>query len=242
MKLITLNIWGGQIYNPLCAFIKAHADTDIFCFQEVYKNAYQKVCTDDAPVQLNIFSELEKLLPEHTGFFKPTVNGIYGIALFIKKEFSILDEGEIMIHHAPNYVGLGPTHSRNLQWIRYQSNGRTYSIMNVHGLWSNEGKIDTADRITQSLNIRNFVDKQSNPFVLCGDFNARPDTKSIAILKHKMNDLVQTHNIQSTRTSLYLKDEPFADYVFTSNDITAHHFNVLSDVVSDDAPLMLEFD
>lgn len=136
MKLITLNIWGGQIYDPLCTFIQTYADTDIFCFQEVYKNAPHKVCTDDAPVRLNIFSELTNLLPEHTGFFKPTVNGIYGIALFIKKKFSILAEGEIMIHHAPNYVGLGPTHSRNLQWIRYQSNHKTYTVMNVHGLWT----------------------------------------------------------------------------------------------------------
>lgn len=242
MKLITLNIWGGQIYDPLCTFIQTYADTDIFCFQEVYKNAPQKVCTDDAPVRLNIFSELENLLPEHTGFFRPTVNGIYGIALFIKKKFPILEEGEIMIHHAPNYAGLGPTHSRNLQWIRCHANAKTYSIINVHGLWCKEGKIDTVDRIKQSTRIRDFMNQQKNPFVLCGDFNARPNTESISRLAQGMNNLIQTHNIQSTRTSLYGKDEPFADYVFTSNGINVHHFNVLNDVVSDHAPLMLAFD
>lgn len=242
MKLITLNIWGGQIYDPLCAFIKQHADIDIFCFQEVYKKASHKVCTDDAPVNLDIFSEFENLLPQHTGFFKPTVNGIYGIALFIKKGFTVLGEGEIIIHEAPNYPGLGPTHSRNLQWLRYQSNGKIYTVLNVHGLWNSLGKIDTPDRIAQSIKIRSFMDTQDTPVILCGDFNAKPATTSIALLAQGMNNLIQTHNIQSTRTPLYLKEEQFADYIFTSPDITVHNFEALEDVVSDHSPLMLDFD
>jgi len=33
MKLISLNTWEGQIYEPLKNFIKYHAkDVDIFCF------------------------------------------------------------------------------------------------------------------------------------------------------------------------------------------------------------------
>lgn len=38
MKLICLNAWGGKIYQPLMDFIRKHTqDTDIFCFQEVFK-------------------------------------------------------------------------------------------------------------------------------------------------------------------------------------------------------------
>ena len=36
MKLISLNIWGGKLWNDLVILLEYHAaDTDIFCFQEV---------------------------------------------------------------------------------------------------------------------------------------------------------------------------------------------------------------
>ncbi len=39
MKIITLNIWGGKVFEPLMNFFKEHAeDTDIFCLQEVFNN------------------------------------------------------------------------------------------------------------------------------------------------------------------------------------------------------------
>ena len=90
MKLITLNIWGGHVHEPLHTFIKQHADTDIFCFQEIYKQATQKISTDDRWVNLDSFSEFQALLTQHTGFFRPIVNGTYGIALFIKKRLPSL--------------------------------------------------------------------------------------------------------------------------------------------------------
>ena len=65
MKLITLNIWGGYIKEPLLKFIATHQDIDIFCFQEGYHNAPNKISTDDKENSLNIFSELQDLLPEH---------------------------------------------------------------------------------------------------------------------------------------------------------------------------------
>ena len=38
MKLITLNLWGGRVKQPLIDFLlEQEADTAIFCFQEVYK-------------------------------------------------------------------------------------------------------------------------------------------------------------------------------------------------------------
>ena len=39
MKLITLNVWGGKVFEPLMDFFKKRAgDTDIFCLQEVFDN------------------------------------------------------------------------------------------------------------------------------------------------------------------------------------------------------------
>jgi endonuclease/exonuclease/phosphatase family metal-dependent hydrolase len=241
MKLITLNIWGGHVRSPLFKFINKHQETDIFCFQEVYHKAPQKISIEDRAVSLNIFSELEALLPNHHSFFRPVVNGIYGIGMFVKKEIAVLEEGEIDIHDNPVYQGTGPTHSRNLQWVKCRINEHTYYIMNVHGLWNGQGKADAPERVIQSHRIRNFLDTIQTPKILCGDLNLRPDTESLRIIEKGMKNLIQQFNVMSTRTSWYPKEEKFADYVFTSPEITVNHFEVLKDEVSDHSPLLLDF-
>ncbi len=242
MKLITLNIWGGHINDPLLKFIADHQETDIFCFQEVYHQAANKISNEDRLHNLNIFSDIAKLLPSHQGFFRPVVNDIYGIACFVKKEIDVLSEGEIIIHSNDDYPGMGPTHQRNLQWVECQQDKKSYAILNVHGLWNGQGKTDTPDRLCQSKRVKEFMDTLGVPKILCGDFNLRPDTESMKILEHGMNNLITLHQITSTRTSLYPKEEKFADYILTSKDIVVNRFEVMPDEVSDHAPLLLDFD
>jgi len=241
MKLITLNIWGGHVYSPLLEFIESHQEIDIFCFQEVYHKAENKISDDTRPVCLNIFSELQALLPNHQAFFRPTVGETYGIGTFVRKEIYVVGEGDIIIHDNPHYSGRGPTHSRNLQWLQYRINHQTHSILNVHGLWNGKGKADCPERIAQSLKIREFMDEINTPKILCGDFNLRPDTESVNILEQGMNNLIQIYDVRSTRTSFYPKEEKFADYIFTSPEIKVKNFEVMKDEVSDHAPLMLDF-
>ena len=242
MKLITLNIWGGHVRKPLLDFISTYRDIDIFCFQEVYHNAQHTIWQDDNEASLSIFSDIDQLLPKHTGFFRPVVGEGYGIGIFIKKEIDVLGDGEILIHENPTYAGHGPTHSRILQWVSCRHNHKTYSIVNVHCLWNEHGKTDSPARIDQSQKISDFMDTLSTPKILCGDFNLRPDTESIKILERKMTNLISVYNVKSTRTRFYEKDEPFADYLFTSPDITTNTFSVMNDEVSDHAPLLIDFD
>ncbi|MES2503715.1 MAG: endonuclease/exonuclease/phosphatase family protein [Myxococcota bacterium] len=243
MKLVTLNIWGGHIRQPLLDFIEIHQEIDIFCLQEVYHNAAHTTCTlDGFEVSLDIFSDIGALLPNHQGYFKPVVNNSYGIGVFIRNSIRVIDEGEVKIHDNPIYPGMGPTHQRNLQWVRFQENNQTYTVSNVHGLWNGQGKTDTHERITQSKNIKDFLNTCDGPKILCGDFNLKPDTESLKILEVGMTNLIKTHNITSTRTSFYQKNEKFADYVFVSPEISVNHFEVMKDEVSDHASLFLDFD
>jgi endonuclease/exonuclease/phosphatase family metal-dependent hydrolase len=240
-KLITLNIWGGHIEKPLLNFIKSNQDVDIFCLQEVYCKASAKISNEDRYINLDIFSEIQKLLPEHRGYFRPVVNNIYGIAMFVKTNIQVMDEGEVTIYANDNYIGVGPTHSRILQYIKCSINNKDLVIINIHGLWNGMGKNDSPERIVQSSKIKEFIDKVNTPKILCGDFNLRPDTQSLQILGGTMDDQIKIHNIQSTRTNFYPGTERFADYVFTSKDITVKNFQVLADEVSDHAPLLVEF-
>lgn len=241
MKLITLNIWGGHVRDPLHQFIVSHQSVDIFCFQEVYHNANEMITIEDRKVSLNIFAELQELLPNHMGYFRPVVDNIYGISMFINKKINVSEEGASLIHNNPNYPGRGPTHSRILQWIKCDIDDQTYTIMNVHGLWNGRGKTDTEERIAQSAKIKEFMNTITTRKILCGDFNLNPHTQSLKMLANDMNNLVDIYQVISTRTSLYPKEEKFADYIFTSKEILINKFEVLKDEVSDHAPLFIDF-
>jgi endonuclease/exonuclease/phosphatase family metal-dependent hydrolase len=241
MQLISLNIWGGHIHQPLLEFISHYRDVDIFCFQEVYRHASRKISSDDRLVNLNIFTDLQTVLPDHQAFFRPVVDDVYGIGMMIKKTIDVLEEGDVIIHDNPSYSGLGPAHSRNLQWVLCRSNQQIYSICNVHGLWNGQGKTDTAARLAQSQRIKTFLNSIRTPKILCGDFNLRPDTESIRLLEADLQNLIKIHGIHSTRTRFYDKEEKYADYIFSSPEIIVNSFTVLVDEVSDHAPLLLDY-
>ncbi len=241
LKLITLNIWGGHVKEPLLSFIKSKQDVDIFCFQEVYCKAEAKISDETRYINLDIFSEIQSLLPNHTGYFRPVVQGIYGIATFIKKHLRLIEEGEHLIHANDNYIGIGPTHSRILQYSRIEHMGQKFYVINVHGLWNGMGKGDSPERINQSLEIKNFLDSTNAPIILCGDFNLKPGTKSLEILSQEMDDHIKISGVQSTRTSFYPGAERFADYIYSSKNIDVQNFQVLPEEVSDHAALMMDF-
>jgi endonuclease/exonuclease/phosphatase family metal-dependent hydrolase len=241
MKLITLNLWGGRIKEPLLNFVKNHAGTDIFCFQEIYHNSPAKMSDERLSPSLNLYTELQETLPDHQPFFRPVIKNIYGIGIFIKKEIKVVEEGEVVIYHVANYSGNGGDHTRKLQWIKCDIGGTVCHILNVHGLWTGINKKDASARLEQSRIIKEFMNTITTPIILCGDFNLLPNTKSVEMVAAGMNNLIQTHGITSTRTSFYDKAEKFADYIFTSPNIVIKNFRVLPDEVSDHSPLLLEF-
>ena len=240
MKLITLNIWGGYLHDDLLLFMAEYHDIDIFCFQEVYHDADEKISTCDMPLSLRLFNDIAACLPHHAAYFCPVVAS-YGLAIFVKKSIQVVDSGEHMIHSNDAYIGKGPTHQRKLQWLICEDQGKQHTICNVHGLWNGQGKGDSPERLKQSEKIHQFATSLSMPTIVCGDFNLKPDTESLSIIKQCFVDLIQKFQVTSTRTSYYKKTEKHADYVFTSPNIVVHDFKVLQDEVSDHAPLYLSY-
>ncbi|MDB5194672.1 MAG: Endonuclease [Parcubacteria group bacterium] len=240
MKLICLNTWGARTGEPFFEFIKKHEDTDIFCFQEIYENAAERMAERYPQVRHNLLSELKALMPEYDNYFRPALYGMYGQALFIKKDIRVLEEGEISIHVGNDQLSLSGHHDRNLQWATFDKDGKKFILMNVHGLWNGKGKTDTPERIAQSRRIREFMDKAKGSKIVCGDLNLEPDTESVRIVEEGMRNLIKEYRVTSTRTSLYDKAGRFADYVFTTPDIEIRDFKVLPDEVSDHAALLLE--
>ncbi len=248
MKIISLNIWGGRVGQDFIEFVTRHsADTDIFCFQEVYKDAVEPLKGSEyvEPAKHQSFYLLQKLLPNHELIFHPSFLQVYGVCLCIKKSVKILETGELFIHKERGYVPedeLGK-HARNLQYaqVKFKDDSEPITIVNVHALWNGLGKTDTDDRIEQSRRIVEFIKNIRTEVILCGDFNLRPDTKSLAMIEGSgLRNLIKEYNIASTRTSLYNKPEKHADYIFVSSGIEIKSFVVMPDEVSDHSPLLLE--
>ncbi|MCX6785549.1 MAG: endonuclease/exonuclease/phosphatase family protein [Candidatus Komeilibacteria bacterium] len=255
MKLITLNIWGGSVYKPLLRFIKDKSKSiDIFCFQEVFSTTSKK--KKSGQIRADIFQALQKSLPNHIGYFAPSIKGCdmdgsvnfnlsFGLAIFIKKNIKVNKIGEIFVHkhrNAPvNFLG---NMARNLLYVVVENMGQEYLIANMHGLWNHGPKTDTSDRIKQSQKARKLLDKFFGKKLICGDFNLLPNTRSVAILDKGMVNLVKKYKVKSTRNRLYrhFKDHPlFADYIIVSPEIKVKDFKVLKNLVSDHSALFTEF-
>ena len=253
MKLITLNTLGGRAgKEKLLDFFADNSDVDIFCLQEIWAAPYENIENqlvggrkiDVSRTLVYGLQEISNVLSGHTAFFRPHHLDNYGLLILIKKEWQVIEEGEVWVHKHKEYVPEGDIgkHARNIQFVTFNTPAGLKTVINFHGLWNGEGKEDSHDRVEQSEKIIAFLKTLTNEYILAGDFNLNPTTQSMNLLEaHGMRNLIKEFGYTSTRTPLYEKDGKFADYVLVSGGIEVLDFNVLPDVVSDHSPLMLEF-
>jgi endonuclease/exonuclease/phosphatase family metal-dependent hydrolase len=247
MKIISLNTWMGIVCEPLTAFFRMHKDVDIFCLQEVYKNAEGKAKPHpEYDVDFNLFTHLSELFADtHEGYFEPTIGDYYGIAIFVKKGIEVAEHGGAFIYENPNEeedVKHDPgNHNRRLQFIRITHTGASLMIVNVHGMYKGgQRHEDIPERIEQSKRIRAFLAEHPGRFVMAGDFNLDIKTEALTILDDGYQNLVREYGISSTRTRFYPKDDLYADYAIVSPEVSVTDFKVLPDLVSDHAALLIE--
>ncbi len=252
MKLITLNVWGGGVYDKLMEFVKLHAgDADIFCLQEVFSNP--SGTHPNGRWRSNLLEDFKKILHEYDFYFAPKsfgydysgsvdVDVYFGNVIFIKKGIPVSFHEEIfgIIDH-PNH-NWQETAIGKAQFIKFAHEQKEFVVCNFHGLWKNgSNKKDDTDRLAQSQLIKDTLDQFDCAKILCGDFNLLPNSASIKILEEGTKNLITDYNILSTRSSLYKKEIRFADYVLVSPNVDVKTFEVLKDEVSDHLALALDF-
>lgn len=245
---MTLNMWGGILSERFPDFFDKHKDVDIFCFQEVYRGAQEKKndefikIWDISKDSLNLFEDLKEILPEYVGYFRPHVEDFYGLAIFVRKNIAVVEEGDIWIYGTGEYKETG-VHSRNLQYVDLKVEDVILRIANVHGIWIPEtDKLDIPERLEQTRIILEFLKQKEIPVVLVGDFNLRPETQSLQAIEREYTNLLPKYGITDTRTSFYTKECRYADYVFVSDDIKDTKLEVATEEVSDHAALVLDFE
>ena len=245
MKILSLNTWGGRAGNKeLLDFIKSHNDVDVFCFQEIWQGGQDYADVWSGDIDTALFKNIGNVLEDHIGFFRPHWADFFGLALFVKKDLKIKEEGEIFVHRSKDFTkgDFTTNHPRNIQYVTIETPSGLRTICNFHGLWTGGGKDDTEERITQSEKIIKFLEELKNPSILCGDFNLLLESKSLKMFEDfGMKNLIKEFNITSTRSSHYTKPVRFADYTFVSKDIQVNDFKVLPDEVSDHLAMYLDF-
>ncbi len=268
LRLETLNIWGGRLYQSLLAHVHRQASTvDIFCFQEVYSTHSHHLFTrevedtipgpypsNDLPERANIYRELLEALPDFAGYFsscqdRHAYSGpvdfdlSFGLAIFARKTLSVDEVGEHFVHRQRNSIigANNATIGRNLQYIQFHLADKPVTVINMHGLWNGKGKTDSPKRLEQSRKVKGFLETISGAKILCGDLNVLPTTQSLALLEQDLRNLVKAYGITSTRSPFYQQPDRFADYVLVSPDVQVEGFQVLDEEVSDHSPLLLTF-
>ncbi|MDB5188912.1 MAG: Endonuclease [Candidatus Nomurabacteria bacterium] len=248
MKLITLNTWAGREKAAFDAFLKEHmVETDIFCFQEIFNN-YDGATGDyinHDEGNGNILQEITDILADFDQYFCPIAENVFGIAIFLKKGIGLIASGELVMYENPDFDPHDKTsdHTRKMQWMHIQHGRKDVMIMNVHGHWDARGRDDTPNRLQQSKILNDFIESVGlTPKIMVGDFNLNAQTESIKLLEKNFTNLISKYGVTSTRTPLYTGDDQHSDYVFVSPEVLVEDFKVMPDVVSDHAPLYLQFD
>ena len=265
MRIISLNAWGGRLHEALIDYIR-QADADVLCLQEVLRapgtdwgwSTYRDAGLE-LPQRANLFAEISAALPGHDGFFCPTSRGElfnadsaiaaeFGLATFVRKSHSVIAQGLDFVHGGFSANGWGEhPRPRNAHCIRVVSheNASSLTIAHMHGLRDPAGKNDTAARKKQAAALVALVERVwpgGEGLVVCGDFNILPDSETFTILARLgLSELVTGNGLVDTRTSYYLKQGRFADYMLVTPEVKIARFEVVeAPEVSDHRALLLD--
>jgi hypothetical protein len=103
MKIISLNTWGGRAgKQQLLEFFETYKDIDIFCLQEIWSTSHVHregeviagIPLSSEDIMTNGLEKISDILVTHTPYFRPHVDDNYGLLMFVKKEYNIIQEGE----------------------------------------------------------------------------------------------------------------------------------------------------
>lgn len=261
MKLISLNTWGGKYFQPLINFIRQHSrDADIFCFQEIY-HTKSNIKQYRNLIRANLLAELKNILKDFQVFYFPNLSGFddeanpvkfdlqYGLAIFIKNSIIINSHKDYLIYKNKIAYPLKKDFSNlatPLQYLSFNSNGKTFAVFNFHGTPFPGEKLDSKRRLLEAKRVNKIIENKSGSKILVGDFNLLPNTQSLKIFEENMRNLIKGFNIQRTRSTLspFFKEpdfQKFADYAFVSHDVKVIDFQIPDVKVSDHLPMLLKF-
>jgi endonuclease/exonuclease/phosphatase family metal-dependent hydrolase len=263
VKIISINAWGGAMFDELVAWLET-VDAEAICLQEVTRTADRSGWSTFAdgertlPQRLNLFDDVSAVLPGYTPYFVandagPVTDGEgvelrqdFGIATWVRDDVPVVGLDARFVHsrfvdHTVWDVDDRPRAALAVT-VRDRVAGKSVSVIQCHGLRDPAGKGDSPIRLEQARKLAEMVEHvrpSVDVVVLCGDLNLLPTSETFALLaEHGMTDLVGDAD---TRTSIYTKAIRSASYVLVSSPTAVRSFEIVAaPEVSDHRALVLE--
>lgn len=242
-KLVNLNTWlGGKLFDQASAFLQQESP-DIITLQEVYNGTDSKL-----PKNLRTILEIKKL--GYTYFsFSPcfqdeSTQGKLDRGNAILSRFPIVSTHSIFYDRPYGvYSELNsqdfPFFPSNLQYCQIQIEDKTVNVFNTQGIWGLDGK-DSKRRLAMSNTIVTAI-KDKEHVILAGDFNVRPNTKTIGQIEEHLQNVFKdesksTFNMKRKNIPGYAS--AVVDMIFVSRDIEVVSHDCPEVDISDHLPLI----
>lgn len=265
LKVMSYNVrdfdlynWSENIHSKEKIFETIREkNPDVICFQEFY---------NDTTEEFNTIRHLTALGYTHNYFTRELVlrnTDEWGIALFSK--FPIKEHGEIIKQSFKTGYGKKPFRGQfadievgdtvirfvnvHLQSIYFGSQDyetieefRSTQNVDEHGAKSIVVKLKRAfeRRAQQADELKAFLNAQTKPVILCGDFNDLPNSYVANTISKNLKDAFLDYGFGIGRT--YNGKIPFLriDYILTSPGIDVHTFEKINNKISDHFPVYAE--
>jgi endonuclease/exonuclease/phosphatase family metal-dependent hydrolase len=234
MKIMSWNIWKGKLLDKVIAQIEQESP-DVVCLQEVIE---QDIDGKRVNIAQLLASKLGYEFVYCKAFTTDRHSPSFDIGDAILSKYPITSNSCTALSNLEEYEDSSVTEPRTAVTVTIKTEIATLTIITCH-LGYGEKFQETEIRNKQLDRLLAILPKEKT--VLTGDFNSLPDSRVVRILN---NVLINTDPEQSEYSYTDMKDESHLeyriDYIFTTPDIIARNFKILSTDASDHSPLTVE--
>ena len=246
-KLVNLNIWiGGKLFDSAIDFLSKE-NPDILTLQEAFNGLGNELPENERTIEI-----LKKELGYKYSFFSKcfmdeATKGKVDRGNAILSRFPIINTNDVFYDrpygmYSENRPQDFPILPRTIQHAEIQVNNKTVNVFNTQGIWGLDGD-DNKRRLRMSKIILAQVKGKDN-VILAGDFNVKPNTKTINNIEELFinvfkDELKTTFNMKRKTNPGYAT--AVVDMIFISKNIEVVNHTCPQVDVSDHFPLVCTF-
>jgi len=243
MKIIQLNIWGGKLGQQIIDFL-SREEPDFVCMQEVNdlkgRSGYKFFATLDEIKAGAGFAEAFMSASYSSRYMERALE--YGNAVLSR--FPAVDTKKIFTRgeYKRNFdITKDDGNIRTLQLVAVQTENGLLTILNHHGHHVPDTKAGNDETVRQMGLVADVIDGLEGAVIMCGDFNLKPDSQSLAVINDRLANLSVKNGLKSTY-SQFGSVSGVCDYIFVNGSVKVRRFETSDALVSDHNALILEFD
>jgi len=248
IKFIQINFYKGKYLEALLDFL-INEKPDLIAMQEVSSGCVN-FCEDKTVDLFELIKEklgFEGIFNKDFEILEP--KGTFGNAVFSR--FKIVDKNVLTLKEPMelpfkklNDESFSPFIPRHLLDATVDFDDKQIHAISWHGTWT-APPTDTDETLRQANLVAGYLKSLNEPFILGGDLNATPQSKTVGIVNSVANNLMMNSSVLETTNLKIHKIAPrgfLVDYIFTSDHFKLKKLTVPQITVSDHLPIVAELE